>query len=98
MPKAAGLEPPRAGLGDGGGELGHRAQAGRDILSLSLSLHSSPESRFTSTVQIHPVWRYAFLHTGTDLKAALEQIEVEMVEPFNNAENGECQVAKIVLE
>ena len=36
MPKAAGLEPPRAGLGDGGGELGHRAQAGRDILSLSL--------------------------------------------------------------
>ena len=53
MPKAAGLEPPRAGLGDGGGELGHRAQAGRDILSLSLPAQapcpvSSPLSRSTS--------------------------------------------------
>ena len=36
MPKASGLAPPRAGLGDGGGELGHQDQARRDILSLSL--------------------------------------------------------------
>ena len=41
---------------------------------------------------------YAFLHTGTDLKAASDQIEVETVEPFDDAENGECQVAEIVLE
>ena len=32
---------------------------------------------------------YAFLHSGTDLEAALEQIEVTTVDPFDDAKNGE---------
>ena len=45
---------------------------------------------------------YAFLHTGTDLEAALdgllEEIEVEMVDPFDDDENGEFHVAEIILK
>ena len=39
---------------------------------------------------------YAFLHTGMDLEAALEQIDVATVDPFDGAESSE--VAKIFLE
>ena len=39
---------------------------------------------------------YAFLHTGTDLEAALEQIDVVTVDPFDGAKSS--KVAEIFLE
>ena len=41
---------------------------------------------------------YAFIHTGTDLEAALERIKAETVDPFDDAENGKFYVAEIFLE
>ena len=48
-----------------------------------------------------PFALYAFLHSGTDLEAALnsllEQIEVETVNPFDNNKNGKFHIAGIFL-
>ena len=41
---------------------------------------------------------YAFIHTGTDLEAALERIKAETVDPFDDAKNGKFYVAEIFLE
>ena len=41
---------------------------------------------------------YAFIHTGTDLEAALERIKAETVDPFDDTENGKFYVAEIFLE